>query len=241
MLLCQFLSAQYSSDSIFTRAEQMPYFIGCEHLEDGADEKRQCSNLEMVRFISRHLIYPDSALEAGIEGTVYVSFVVDETGLVQNPYLLMDIGGGCGEAALDIIREMPRWESGRENGQAVKVKLNLPIQFFMKNSDVDVAEPFTLSWGDLKGKTVKHSDLVNNLENAVNVRGPEGNSRYIAELSFYYEKNGKSALAKSNGEINADMKKIARKAKKGGVFTITASMHEKGQFIQVRRSFELVD
>jgi hypothetical protein len=166
---------------------------------------------------------------------------VDESGLVQKPYLLMDIGGGCGGAALDIIREMPRWEPGRQHGRTVNVKLNIPIQFHLRNEEGDLAEPFTLSWGDLKGDTVTTEELENNIENAVNVRGPEGNSRHISELVFYYEKNNKSVTAKSGGDMNSDMKNLVRKARKGGTLTITAAVQEKGQFIQIRRIFKLVD
>ncbi|MEZ4962906.1 MAG: energy transducer TonB [Saprospiraceae bacterium] len=240
LLLCLTLAAQYASDSIFTHVDQMPYFMGCEALRSGTEEKRKCADQEMVRFISRHLVYPDSAITMGIQGTVYVSFVVDEAGKVQRPNLLIDIGGGCGAAALDVIREMPDWEPGLRYGHPVKVKLNLPIQFFLKNVEKDVAEPYSLTWGDLKGQDATRQELLKNLENAVTVRGPKGDNRHIAELSFLYEKNGKTAVAKSHGEVNEELKKIARKAKKGGRFTISASTLDKGQFISVSRSFEII-
>ena len=62
----------------------------------------------------------------------YLCFEVDTDGTVLNPKILRDIGGGCGEEALRIVRLMPKWKPGRFYGKVVKTTFNLPIFFDKK-------------------------------------------------------------------------------------------------------------
>lgn len=90
---------------------------------------------EQLKFIESNLQYPSWAIENGIEGRVYVTFEVDTDGTILNPVILRDIGGGCGEEALRIIRLMPKWEPGKQwtpgqkGGKVVRMRLNMPIKF----------------------------------------------------------------------------------------------------------------
>lgn len=93
----------FEDASVLTHADQMPYFAGCENLENGTIEKRTCSNHHLVAFISEHLIYPDSAKNAQLEGIVYISFILDELGNVLITRILKDIGGGCGLEAQRVV------------------------------------------------------------------------------------------------------------------------------------------
>ena len=58
----------------------MPYFEGCEDLDNGTSEKRNCSNNRLIQYVSNVIQYPEKAKSEGIEGTVLVRFVVDENG-----------------------------------------------------------------------------------------------------------------------------------------------------------------
>ena len=104
-------------------AEQMPYFSGCDDYENMSAEKRQCSNLALVTFISQSVEYPEAAKSSGLEGTVYVSFVVNKNGRISNGVILKDIGGNCGKEAIRVIENMPPWEPAYDNGFPVGVKL----------------------------------------------------------------------------------------------------------------------
>ncbi len=241
MILWQCLHAQYQADTIFTKVEIMPCFPGCESLPELSEARQQCSDRELVDFISRHLVYPEEAQARNTEGTVYVSFVVDETGEVENPALLMDIGDGCGEAALDVISAMPRWKPAMHEGQNVKVRLNMPIQFSLRNKANELAERYTLTWGTLKGNSATVNELMDNLGNPLFVRGPEGDPRYVDQLAFTFERKRKLLNAISRGEISDEQEMLVRKIKRGGVFTITASIQDKGQFAYVTRSFQIID
>ena len=242
VLLCQALPAQFdifapSEDTVYTRVEQMPYFMGCEIYDDSIAAKRECSDLELVRFISRFLVYPDQARYNSIEGTVFVSFVIDENGEVTEPFILKDIGGGCGDAALDVIREMPKWESAVHQNQKVKVRMNLPIQFFLRAEHQDVAEQFSLSWGILNGQQTTKNQLLENLDQKLYVRGPEGSNRFVDEVEFVFEKENRLVSASSRGDITDELEKVVQRVKKGGTFTIHASVQNDGHFITVSRSF----
>ena len=83
-------------------------------------------------FIEDNMQYPQMAAENCIGGRVYVQFEVDTDGTVLNPKILRDIGGGCGEEALRIVRLMPKWKPGRFYGKVVKTTFNLPIFFDKK-------------------------------------------------------------------------------------------------------------
>lgn len=99
----------------FVFVEQMPAFRG-----------------NLSEFLAKELRYPEIAKENGVKGTVVIQFVVSEKGEITNPFILKDIGGGCGEEALRVVRSMPPWLAGAQRGVPVKVQMNLPIRFVLE-------------------------------------------------------------------------------------------------------------
>jgi len=99
----------------YTYVEQMPEF-------PGGDEAR-------LRFLNNNSRYPTMARESGIQGTVYVTFVVSKTGQISGVKVLRGIGGGCDEEAIRLVRAMPAWIPGRQNGKPVPVQFSLPVRF----------------------------------------------------------------------------------------------------------------
>ncbi len=106
---------EVDEDVIFTVVEDQPQF-------PGGEEARQ-------KFLEDNLRYPQMAREAGIQGTVFVTFVVETDGSVTDVQILRGIGGGCDQEAVRVVEMMPRWEPGRQRGQAVRVQFNMPIRF----------------------------------------------------------------------------------------------------------------
>lgn len=102
---------------IFQIVEENPEFPG------GEDEMR--------RFIRDNMRYPVIAREAGIQGSVFVTFVVERDGSVTNVQVLRGIGGGCDEEAVRVVREMPKWKPGRQRNQPVRVQYRMPIRFVL--------------------------------------------------------------------------------------------------------------
>lgn len=95
---------------VFIAVEEMPELIG---------------GLESIQ---RSVIYPEIAKKAGIEGRVFVQFIIDEKGNVVNPVVLRGIGGGCDEAALEAVKKA-KFKPGKQRGRAVRVKYSIPIVF----------------------------------------------------------------------------------------------------------------
>ncbi|HNF49451.1 MAG TPA: energy transducer TonB [Chitinophagales bacterium] len=102
---------------VYDRASEMPEFPG--------------GTAEMLKYVSRSIMYPKAAKEKGLEGKVIIKFYVDTDGTVKDPVVLKDgVGGGCAEEALRIVRSMPKWKPGYDNsGSKVKVYYIIPITF----------------------------------------------------------------------------------------------------------------
>jgi protein TonB len=87
-------------------------------------------NLES--FLSKSTKYPPKAVEEGVEGQVFVCFIIDENGKVTKPEVLKGIGFGCDEEALRVIKSLPDWKPGKMNGHPVKVRMRVPFKFRLK-------------------------------------------------------------------------------------------------------------
>lgn len=233
LIIPNFLFAQ---NEILTHADTMPFFAGCEEMKS-MDEKRKCSNDSLIHFISQNISYPESARESRIEGTVYVNFVIDESGNVTNSSVMRDIGAGCGEVALAVVNAMPKWEPGIHEGKPVNVKLNLPINFNLKSDVIDRSTKYKLSWGNLVGNEVTKSMLQDNTGYEVLVRNEFGDLVHVDDLNFAFEKKNYFFDADSNGTINNNLKKVIKKVRSGGKFIISAAVQEDGEFVFVERVF----
>ena len=108
-----------AEDKIFVIVEQKPVFEGGE--------------AALIKYLSQNLLYPTFARENGIEGTVVIQFVVNTDGSIVNTNIMRDIGGGCGEEALRVVRGMPKWKPGKQRGKEVRVQFNLPIRFKLQD------------------------------------------------------------------------------------------------------------
>jgi protein TonB len=100
---------------IFTVVESMPGF-------PGGDEAR-------IKYLNENINYPQMARESGIQGRVFVTFVVERDGSVTDVRVLRGIGGGCDEEAVRVIKNMPKWNPGKQRGKPVRVQFNMPILF----------------------------------------------------------------------------------------------------------------
>lgn len=230
--------AQQDSTEIRTFVDQMPFFPGCEHFKVTDPAKRTCSDKALAAFISAHLVYPDSAARQNIEGMVVISFVVDDKGNPGSAGVVLDIGGGCGAAALGVVRAMPKWEPAVYEGRNVPVRLNLPVNFTFKRQLANEAEQYSLHWGKLYNESISKADLEKNLEEAVLVRDPYGNLAEILELEFIAEKGKKSASAKVKGDIpDRKMYKVAEQSAAGGTFTVHAGIRYGNGSLLVTRTF----
>ncbi|MEG1762375.1 MAG: energy transducer TonB [Bacteroidales bacterium] len=106
-------------EEIFQIVEEMPSY-------PGGDEAR-------MAYLSQNLKYPVLAMESGIQGTVYIGFVVEKDGGVTDVRVARGIGGGCDEEAVRVVKAMPKWKAGKQRGRSVRVRYSVPIRFSLGN------------------------------------------------------------------------------------------------------------
>jgi protein TonB len=102
-------------EQFFVFVEDLPAFPG--------------GDIARIKFLKNNIKFPVMAIEAGIQGTVYVSFIVEKDGSISHVNVARGIGGGCDEEAVRVIRKMPKWSPGKQRSIPVRVKINVPIKF----------------------------------------------------------------------------------------------------------------
>jgi periplasmic protein TonB len=103
---------------IFMVVESMPEFPGGEPA--------------LYAYLAENIKYPQMAKESGIQGRVFVTFVVERDGRVTDVRVLRGIGGGCDEEAIRVVQNMPKWTPGKQRGKSVRVQYNLPVKFTLQ-------------------------------------------------------------------------------------------------------------
>jgi len=86
----------------------------------------------LLKFINSSVKYPVVAQENGVQGKVIITFVIDKTGEVTNARILRGIDPSLDNEALRVVKSLPRWEPGKQNGKPVKVNYNVPINFVLQ-------------------------------------------------------------------------------------------------------------
>ena len=82
-----------------------------------------------VKYLSRNLRYPESAIDRSVQGKVLISFIIEKDGQLSNIRILRGIGAGCDEEAIRVLQRSPKWKPGMQNKQNVRVAYTLPISF----------------------------------------------------------------------------------------------------------------
>jgi protein TonB len=102
-------------DSVHTFIKEMPEFPG--------------GDKALYSFIAKEINYPLLAKKQGIDGKIYVQFVITKDGNVTNVRIAKGIGSGCDQEAVRVIKLLPPWIPGKINGIPVNVLLTFPIVF----------------------------------------------------------------------------------------------------------------
>jgi protein TonB len=110
------IKMEKDKDGVYSKAEKMPEYPGGE--------------TALSKFVEENISYPQNAVDDNTEGTVTVSFVVDEKGKVMNPLVTgKSAGHGLDEEAIKVVKQMPAWKPGMVKGKPVKTRLSLPVTF----------------------------------------------------------------------------------------------------------------
>lgn len=99
----------------YTMVEQMPQFPGGQN--------------ELLSYIAKSLRYPAISAENGVQGKVFIRFVVTAMGLVEEVEVVRSLDPHCDKEAMRVIASLPKWIPGRQNGKNVPVYYTVPITF----------------------------------------------------------------------------------------------------------------
>lgn len=102
-------------DMIFTVVEQNAEFPG------GFEA--------LNKFLNKNMRYPPTARRMGVDGKVFVQFVVDKEGKISDVQVIKGLSADCDKEAVRVIQMMPNWKPGKQNGRAVKSRFVLPVRF----------------------------------------------------------------------------------------------------------------
>ena len=80
-------------------------------------------------FLARNIIYPTLAKQKNIQGKVIISFIIEKNGSISNIKIVKDIGEGCGEEGVRIVKLMPKWKPAQQKGEPVRQQFVLPVLF----------------------------------------------------------------------------------------------------------------
>lgn len=111
---------QDEKNPIFTVVEEMPEYPGGKNA--------------MYEFMGENIKYPEKAKKEGISGTVFITFVVEKDGRVNDVKLLRGVDASLDKEAMRVIKMMPNWKPGKQRGKVVRVQYNLPVKFTL-NTD----------------------------------------------------------------------------------------------------------
>ena len=108
--------AEVEDNNVYSVVEQAPQF------PSGGEAG-------LLKFIGTHLRYPDICAESGISGTVMVAFVVNKDGSVSDFKVIRSVDKNLDNEALRVLKSMPKWNPGKQNGRPVRVRYNVPVRF----------------------------------------------------------------------------------------------------------------
>ena len=99
----------------FDVVEQMPQFKG--------------GDAALMAYLNSHIKYPVIAEENGIQGRVVTTFVVERDGSITDVKIIKSVDPSLDKEAVRVVKSMPKWNPGKQNGSAVRVKFTLPVTF----------------------------------------------------------------------------------------------------------------
>ena len=121
---------EVEDDTPFMVVENMPALGPCKSMR--GDERHQCTQLEIIKYVSSNTKYPPIAKSAGIQGTVFVYFVVGKDGGVRDVKILKEVDSRLDAEAKRVVESLPKFEPGQQRGKNVSVQYPIPVKFIIR-------------------------------------------------------------------------------------------------------------
>lgn len=103
------------NDMVFDIVEVMPQFPG--------------GQIAMLQYLMKNIKYPEQAVKEGIQGRVTVRFIVEKDGSISDVKPVLSVHPLLNKEAVRVVKSMPKWTPGKQNGKPVRVRFNLPVMF----------------------------------------------------------------------------------------------------------------
>ena len=103
------------NDMVFDVVEVMPQYPG--------------GQIAMLKYFMENIKYPEQAMKKGIQGRVAVSFIVEKDGSISNVKPVLSVHPLLDKEAVRVVKSMPKWSPGKQNGKPVRVRFNVPVMF----------------------------------------------------------------------------------------------------------------
>ena len=103
------------NDMVFDVVEVMPQFTG--------------GQIAMLQYLMKNIKYPEQAVKEGIQGRVTVRFIVEKDGSISDVKPVLSVHPLLNKEAVRVVKSMPKWTPGKQNGKPVRVRFNLPVMF----------------------------------------------------------------------------------------------------------------
>ncbi len=110
----------------FAVVESVPIFPGCEDKVSNA-EKRNCFQQQIMLYVSRNFEFPEMARQMGIQGRVYVDFVIEKNGSFSNIQVIRGVDPLLDDEAVRVVKSMPKVQPAKQRGKPVRMRFTLPI------------------------------------------------------------------------------------------------------------------
>ena len=103
------------NNMVFDVVEVMPQFPG--------------GQIAMLKYFMENIKYPEQAMKKGIQGRVAVSFIVEKDGSISDVKPILSVHPLLNKEAVRVVKSMPKWSPGKQNGKPVRVRFNVPVMF----------------------------------------------------------------------------------------------------------------
>ncbi len=110
----------------FAVVESVPVYPGCEDAKDN-NERKTCFQQKILQFVSRNFEFPEMARQMGIQGRVYVNFVIEKDGAISNVEVVRGVDPLLDDEAVRVVNKLPKFTPAKQRGKAVRMSFTLPI------------------------------------------------------------------------------------------------------------------
>lgn len=110
----------------FAVVESVPVFPGCEDASTN-NEKKACFQQQILKYVSKNFNFPEMARQMGIQGKVYVGFVIEKDGSISNVEVMRGVDKMLDDEAIRVVKSLPKMTPAKQRGKAVRMSFTLPI------------------------------------------------------------------------------------------------------------------